>query len=125
METITKEKIVEMLKSKLDLSGIACSEIVNQIFSNLQVISSNNKKLSIKNFGSFYTNVKAARPGMNFHTKEKIIIKPRAVMGFIPSKALKDLINKRPEAGVLKVSDNIEERINNLIYKFHQVKAML
>ena len=95
METITKEKIAEILRSKLGFSAIICEEIVNQIFNNIQTIVNVNQKLSIKNFGTFCVKDKKPRIGMNFHTKEQIIIKSRKVMRFIPAKKLKNLINNK------------------------------
>jgi len=90
--TITKEKIAAMLKAKLGLSSIVCAEIVNQIFDNIQEIIID-QKLTLKNFGSFYTNTKKPRPGINFHTKEKIIIPAKKVTGFLASSKLKAIIN--------------------------------
>lgn len=90
--TITKEKIATMLKARLGLSSIVCSEIVNQMFNNIQEIIVE-QKLTLKNFGSFYTNIKKPRPGINFHTKEKIMIQAKKVTGFIASAKLKTIIN--------------------------------
>lgn len=90
--TITKEKIAAMLKAKLGLSSIVCAEIVNQMFDNIQEIIID-QKLTLKNFGSFYTNTKKPRPGINFHTKEKIIIPAKKVTGFIASAKLKAIVN--------------------------------
>jgi len=95
METITKEKIVEALKSRLGFSAIICGEIVNQIFTDIQTIVSIDKKLSIKNFGTFFINTKKPRIGINFHTKENIVIESKKVMRFTPTKQLKNLINNK------------------------------
>ena len=52
------------------------------------------KKLKISNFGTFILKNKKSRPGYNFKTKEKKIIKERNVVLFKPSKEFKNFINK-------------------------------
>ncbi len=91
--SITKEKIACMLKSKLGLSSLICEEIVNQIFSNIQQMASK-QRLTLASFGSFCTSIKKPRVGINFHTKEAVIIPAKEVMRFIPARKLKLLINK-------------------------------
>ncbi|MFU7502441.1 MAG: HU family DNA-binding protein [Candidatus Tisiphia sp.] len=90
-KTITREKIAHILKSKLGLSSIICEEIVDQIFKNIQQMASN-QRLTLAGFGSFCTSTKP-RPGINFHTKEIVIIPKKEVMRFIPAKKLTLLIN--------------------------------
>ncbi len=91
--SITKEKIAYMLKAKLGLSNLICEEIVEQIFSNIQQIVSK-QRLTLVGFGSFCTSIKKPRPGINFHTKEAVIIPEKEVIRFIPARKLKLLINK-------------------------------
>ena len=52
------------------------------------------KKLKISNFGTFILKNKKSRPGYNFKTKEKKIIKERNVVLFKPSKEFKNFVNK-------------------------------
>ena len=92
--TITKEKIAEMLKLKIGLSGVICEEIVDQIFNQMQTILQSQQKLILQNFGSFSINNKKARPGQNLQTKTQVLIKPRSVVRFSPAKYLKNIINK-------------------------------
>ena len=86
--TVNKEKIAHMLKSELGLSNSICAEIVEQIFTNIQQIAKVSR-LSVKGFGSFKINTKKPRPGINFHTKEKVVIPTKKVMRFTPAKKLK------------------------------------
>ena len=51
------------------------------------------KKLKISNFGTFTIKNKKSRPGYNFKTKEKKLIKERNVVLFKPSKEFKKFIN--------------------------------
>lgn len=92
MATITKEKIANMLKSQLGLSTAICEGIVEQFFKNIQEISKE-QKLTIPSFGNFCTILKKSRPGMNFQTREMIIIPEKQVTRFTPSRKLKSLIN--------------------------------
>ena len=55
------------------------------------------KKLKISNFGTFILKNKKSRPGYNFKTKEKKIIKERNVVLFKPSKDFKKFINNKDE----------------------------
>ena len=66
-------------------------DILNEIVENLIKY----KKLKISNFGTFVIKNKKSRPGYNFKTKEKKIIKERNVVLFKPSKEFKEFINKR------------------------------
>ncbi len=91
--SITKEKIACMLKAKLGLSSLICEEIVNQIFNNIQQMASK-QRLTLAGFGIFCTRIKKPRPGINFHTKEVVIIPEKEVIRFIPARKLKLLINK-------------------------------
>jgi hypothetical protein len=45
MQTITKEKIIEILKNEIGLSGVICEEIVNKIFSEIFEIARTSDKL--------------------------------------------------------------------------------
>lgn len=94
METINKEKISQLLKSKIGLSGVICEKIVNQIFAEIYEITKTEQRLTLKNFGSFFINNKKSRLGLNIKTKEQVIIAPRKVMRFTPAKALKSQINR-------------------------------
>ena len=64
-------------------------DILNEIVENLIKY----KKLKISNFGTFVIKNKKSRPGYNFKTKEKNIIKERNVVLFKPSKEFKKYIN--------------------------------
>lgn len=93
METINKNKIANMVKSKLGLSAVLCAEIVNQVINSINYLTITEQELVLKNFGRFYLNNKKARCGINLKTKEKVTIAARKVMRFIPAKQLKILIN--------------------------------
>jgi nucleoid DNA-binding protein len=94
METITKEKITELLKDRIGLSAVICEELINNIFTEIYEITKKENKFRIKNFGNFYVNNKESRPARNLHTGQTIILSARKVMRFLPARALKQEINK-------------------------------
>ena len=93
METITKEKIANLLKERLGFSSLICEEITNRIFSEILDLSLNNKKLVLPNFGKFQVHSKNKRPGLNLQTGEALEIEPRKVLRFSPASSLKEKIN--------------------------------
>ena len=93
METITKEKIANLLKEKLGFSSLICEEITNSIFFEILDLSLNNNKLVLPNFGKFQVYTKGKRPGLNLQTREALEIEPRKVLRFNPSSFLKQKIN--------------------------------
>lgn len=92
MKSVTKEKIVKMLKNEIGLSAVICEDIVNNIFSEIFTLTASNGKLRLKNFGSFYINSKSARPARNLQTNKEMMIKARKVLRFLPAEALKNCI---------------------------------
>ncbi|MGI4776284.1 MAG: HU family DNA-binding protein [Janthinobacterium lividum] len=94
MHKVTKEKIAEMLKSKIGLSGVVCEELVNTILEEILNLTIEHKKLRLKNFGTFFINPKKARLAQNLQTGETIPIAARDVLRFSPSKSLKEIINQ-------------------------------
>ena len=93
METITKEKIANLLKVRLGFSSLICEEITNSIFAEIVDLSLNNTKLVLPNFGKFQVHSKGKRPGLNLKTRETLEIEPRKVLRFTPSNFLKQKIN--------------------------------
>ena len=93
METITKDKIANLLKEKLGFSSLLCEEITNSIFSEMLDLSLNNHKLVLSNFGKFQIHHKKKRPGVNLQTKTALEIEPRRVLRFHPSRLLKEKVN--------------------------------
>ena len=91
---ITREDISEYINTEFGLSKFDCNNIVNEIIE--QIISGLIKDSVVKvhNFGTFKLRKKNQRIGRNPKTKEEVIISPRKVISFIPSKYLISKINK-------------------------------
>lgn len=93
METVTKEKITDLLKRKIGFSSLLCEEITNSIFSEMLDLALNNKKLVLPNFGKFQVYSKEKRPGVNLQTRTTLEITPRKVLRFNPSRLFKEKVN--------------------------------
>jgi nucleoid DNA-binding protein len=91
--TITKQKIVEHLHNNLGFAKRVIEKLISQMFDDIVEILKEDGSIQIPNFGTFSVNKKKARPGMNMHTKEKIIIDSREVVRFVPSRSLKKMVN--------------------------------
>ena len=91
---ITREDISEYINSEFGLSKYDCNNIVNEIIE--QIISGliDDNVVKIHNFGTFKLRQKDQRIGRNPKTKVEVMILPRKVISFIPSKHLKNKINK-------------------------------
>jgi nucleoid DNA-binding protein len=92
-ETITKEKIAEKLKEQLGLSATLCEEITTQTFSEILHLAKRDDKIMLQNFGAWKINQKETRPGFNIRSGERVEIKPRKVLRFLPSRSFKEKIN--------------------------------
>ncbi|MEM6339330.1 MAG: HU family DNA-binding protein [Pseudomonadota bacterium] len=92
-ETITKEKVAEKLKEKLGLSATLCEEIATHTFSEIFHLTKRDDKTMLQNFGTWKINHKKTRPGFNIRSGERVEIKPRTVLRFLPSRPLKEKIN--------------------------------
>ena len=90
---LTKKDIINSIYMQIGFSKKISDNLFNDI---LDVIVDNlikHKKLKISNFGTFTIKNKKSRPGFNFKTKEKKLIKERNVVLFKPSKEFKKFIN--------------------------------
>ncbi len=92
--TINKEKITEVVKANLGLSGALCEELVNQIFNSIYKLAETEQKLMLMHFGNFTIRHKKARVGQNMQTKEQVVIPQRKVFNFIAAKDLRNTIAK-------------------------------
>ena len=93
-ETITKEKIAEKLKNELGFSAPICEEITTSIFTEILHLTKRDDKTMLQNFGTWKINHKKTRPGFNIRLGQPVEIKARTVLRFLPSKPLKEKINK-------------------------------
>ena len=94
---LTKKDLVNLIYMQIGFSK-QISEILIEEFFNLIIINlQKEKKIKISNFGTFIIREKKSRPGINFQTKEKKLIKERKVILFKPSKEFKNFINENDQ----------------------------
>ena len=91
---ITREEISEYINSEFGLSKLDCNSIVKEIIEIIILGLLNDKIVKIHNFGTFKLRQKKQRIGRNPKTKVEVIITPRKVISFLPSKHLLNKVNK-------------------------------
>jgi len=96
-KNITREQISEYINSEFGLSKYDCNNIVNEIIEEIILGLIKDNLVKIHNFGTFKLKQKNQRIGRNPKTKKDIMIAPRKVVSFIPSKYLLNKINKNYE----------------------------
>ena len=93
-KNITREDISEYINSEFGLSKYDCNNIVNEIIEQIILGLIDDNVVKIHNFGTFKLRQKDQRIGRNPKTKVEVMILPRKVISFIPSKHLLNKINK-------------------------------
>tara|TARA_B100000029_G_scaffold151427_1_gene146541 strand:+ start:5053 stop:5349 length:297 start_codon:yes stop_codon:yes gene_type:complete len=98
MNNITRDDIANYINNEFGLAKNDCNDLVKDIIDDIIVGLKNNDIVKIHNFGTFKIRKKNARKGRNPKTKEEVIISPRKVISFIPSKnilrKINDLVNE-------------------------------
>ena len=93
-KNVTREDLSEYINSEFGLSKYDCNKLVNEIIDQIIVGIIDHKIVKIHNFGTFKLKQKNARVGRNPITRIEVMISPRKVITFIPSKHLLKKINK-------------------------------
>ena len=93
-QNLKKKEIVNNLKSIIGFSSKNLLKITDDIIDVIIDLLAKDKKLNIKNFGSFKIIFKKKREGRNPKTKEKFMILPRNTVKFKASISLKQKINE-------------------------------
>ena len=91
---LTKKDVINSIYMQIGFSKKISESLFDDIFDVIVDDLIKYKKLKISNFGTFILKNKKSRPGYNFKTKEKKIIKERNVVLFKPSKEFKNFVNK-------------------------------
>ena len=92
---ITRDDIADFINAEFGLTKKDCNLLVKDIID--EIIEGLNKKKIVKihNFGTFKLKRKESRIGRNPKTKENVIIEPRNVISFIPSRKLLKKLNEQ------------------------------
>jgi DNA-binding protein HU-beta len=91
---MTKTDLVDVIAGKAKILKIAALEFVDAFTESITGALKKGDKVTLIGFGTFDVAKRAARTGMNPHTKEKIKIKARKAPHFKAGKALKAVVNK-------------------------------
>tara|TARA_B100001250_G_C19359316_1_gene596927 strand:+ start:168 stop:476 length:309 start_codon:yes stop_codon:yes gene_type:complete len=92
-QNITRDDIAETIHLEFGLSKKDCLEIVHDIIEIIIKGLNQNGMVKIHNFGTFRLKRKKSRLGRNPKTKEEVIIAPRNVISFKPSKKVLIYLN--------------------------------
>lgn len=88
-----KADIIDVVHEKIGFSRREAAEVVEAALEVLKEALQKGQRVQIVGFGSFMVRQKKERVGRNPKTGEEIVIAPRRVMTFKPSKILRDLVN--------------------------------
>ena len=94
MNNVTREDIAEFINNEFGLTKKDCNDLVNDIIEEIIVGLNEHKVVKIHNFGTFKLKRKNARIGRNPKTKEDVMIAPRNVISFLPSKHILKKLNR-------------------------------
>ena len=93
MNNITRDDIAEFINDEFGLTKKDCINLVNDIIEEIIKGLNEHKIVKIHNFGTFKIRRKNARIGRNPKTKEEVMIAPRNVISFLPSKHILKKLN--------------------------------
>ena len=91
-KTLTRADLSEAIYSKVGISKVESSDIVDQIFEEMILELIDGKSVKLSSFGSFMVRDKKQRIGRNTKTKEEAVIDARRVVVFRASKELKNKV---------------------------------
>ena len=94
MNNITREDIAEFINIEFGLTKKDCNDLVNDIIEEIIIGLNEHKIVKIHNFGTFKLKRKNSRVGRNPKTKQEVLIGPRNVISFIPSKHILRKLNE-------------------------------
>ena len=93
MNNITRDDIAEFINNEFGLTKKDCINLVNDIIEEIIEGLIEHSIVKIHNFGTFKLRRKNARIGRNPKTKEEVMISPRNVISFLPSKHILKKLN--------------------------------
>ncbi|MBD1161262.1 HU family DNA-binding protein [Pelagibacterales bacterium SAG-MED15] len=94
---LTKRDIINSIYMQIGFSKRIADNLFDDIIDCIIDNLIEHKKLKISNFGTFSLIKKNKRPGINFKTKQKIIINERNVILFKASKDFKKFVNENKQ----------------------------
>lgn len=89
---MTKRDIIEIIAKKANLTSKASRDAVQVFINAIRDSLKRGEKVVITGFGTFSIRKRAARPGRNPKTGDRITISARKAPGFTPGKTLKKAV---------------------------------
>ncbi len=89
---MTKRDLIDVLSKKENLTSKASRDSVQAMLNAIRDSLKRGEKVVITGFGTFSIRKRAARPGRNPKTGEKMTIAARKAPGFTPGKTLKKAV---------------------------------
>lgn len=89
---MTKKDLIELVAKKANLTNKAARDSVSSMLNAIRDSLKRGEKVVITGFGTFSIRKRAARPGRNPKTGERITIQARKAPGFTPGKTLKKAV---------------------------------
>lgn len=96
---MTKADLIEEVSRVVEVTRKESEVIVETILDSVVKSLREGEKVEIRGFGSFRTRERRGRVGRNPKSGERVIVPPKTIPYFKPSKELRDVVNGRPEAG--------------------------
>ena len=93
MNNITRDDIADFINNEFGLTKKDCNNLVNDIIEEIINGLNEHKIVKIHNFGTFKLKRKQSRLGRNPKTKEEVMIAPRNVISFLPSRHILKKLN--------------------------------
>jgi integration host factor subunit beta len=104
--TVTKADLVEEVTRVTELPRKESETVVETIFDSIISALQADDKIEIRGFGSFRTRERRGRTGRNPKTGAKVVVPPKKIPFFKPSKELKDYVNNPRAASSSAASDS-------------------
>ena len=92
MISLTKRDLIDVVSKKANLTSKASRDSVQAMLNAIRDSLKRGEKVVITGFGTFSIRKRAARPGRNPKTGEKMTIAARKAPGFTPGKTLKKAV---------------------------------
>lgn len=89
---MTKKNLIELVAKKANLTNKAARDSVGAVINSIRDSLKRGEKVVITGFGTFSVRKRAARPGRNPKTGEKITIAARKAPAFTAGKTLKKAV---------------------------------
>lgn len=91
--TLTKAELIDRIYNSTDLPRTRASELVDALLEIMKHTLERGEDILVSGFGKFHVKEKAERSGRNPQTGETLMLRPRRVVTFTCSGALKRKIN--------------------------------